>query len=142
MFGVTGNSNESNQKQVAIHMVKSIRGGEKALEGVELLTEILYGTNSLKNKNANSILNACENAGMEIHKIKRFKEKTITEFLLHCKLVSSKNEAKRLENGISLNGEKISSVNSLITPENNFLNEKVAIFRIGKTKWGIIEITL
>lgn len=144
MFGVNDSEGvsrmeETDQKRLAKHMTKFVRG-ETALQAVELVTDILYGGGKSLKQNEAVILNACKSAGMETFKVESFKEKTIMEFLLLCKLVSSKNEGKRLENGIYLNGEKISSIQATITPESHFLNQKIAIFRIGKVKWGIVEI--
>ena len=56
----------------------------------------------------------------------------IVDLLVETNLVTSKSEARRLieQNGISINNEKVSCVNDLITKES--LNENFIIIQKGK----------
>ena len=56
----------------------------------------------------------------------------IVDLLVETNLVTSKSEARRLieQNGISVNNEKVSSVNELITKDK--LNERFIIIQKGK----------
>ena len=56
----------------------------------------------------------------------------IVDLLVETNLVTSKSEARRLieQNGISVNNEKVSSVNELITKDK--LNENFIIIQKGK----------
>jgi tyrosyl-tRNA synthetase len=102
------------KKLMAFEVTKLVHGEEEAIKVKKTSDEIFSGAGVSKD--------------MPNFKIVSFKDVLITDLLVKIGIVSSKSEARRLidGNGISVNQEKISSSDLLIT-KNYFVNNELII---------------
>lgn len=107
------------KKLLAFEVTKLVHGEEDALKAQKTAEELF--SNKGESENMPSI---------ELSK--DLLDINIIDLLVESKLVTSKSEARRLieQNGISLNQEKISSVEQIITDKD--LNDNTLILQKGK----------
>ena len=107
------------KKLLAFEVTKLVHGEEEALKAIQT-SEELFGNKGISDNMPFTTVS------------KDLLNLNITDLLVKTKLVSSKSEAKRLieQNGISLNQEKVESVDQLIT--RNDLNDNSLILQKGK----------
>ena len=107
------------KKILAFEVTKLVHGEEEAIKAKETAEELFTKKGISENMPTKTISKDKLNIN-------------IVDLLVETNLVTSKSEARRLieQNGISVNNEKVSSVNELITKDK--LNEKFIIIQKGK----------
>ena len=107
------------KKILAFEVTKLVHGEEEAIKAKETAEELFTKKGISENMPTKTISKDKLNIN-------------IVDLLVETNLVTSKSEARRLieQNGISVNNEKVSSVNELITKDK--LNERFIIIQKGK----------
>ena len=107
------------KKILAFEVTKLVHGEEEAIKAKEAAEELFTKKGISENMPTKTISKDKLNIN-------------IVDLLVETNLVTSKSEARRLieQNGISVNNEKVSSVNELITKDK--LNERFIIIQKGK----------
>ncbi|AUJ25337.1 tyrosine--tRNA ligase [Virgibacillus dokdonensis] len=124
------------QKVLAKEMTKFVHG-EKALTQALKITEALFSGN-VKSLTADEI----EQGFKDMPTFQASKEtKNIVDWLVELGIEPSKRQAREdINNGaISMNGERITDVNTDVTAENAF-DGKFIIIRKGKKKYSLIKL--
>lgn len=122
------------QKALAINVTKDIHGEEAANEA-KMMSEVLFSgeVKKLSKDNIEELLGGLEvklNEGMNI-----------LDVLINAKAASSKREAREFVNNgsISINGDKCTDLNKIITKEDTLYNQYI-ILRRGKKNYYLINL--
>ena len=125
------------QKTLAREMTLFVHG-EQALEDAEKITAALF-SGDVKNLTANQIEEGFKN--MPTFEAPK-EERNIVEWLVDVVGIEpSRRQAREdIKNGaLSMNGEKITDVETIVTPENSF-DERFILIRKGKKKYFLVKL--
>ena len=108
---------------LAYEVTKMVHGEAAAKEANDAATAIFSGGGDTSNMPSETIVSSVMNGGMNI-----------LDLLVQVKLIPSKGEGRRLiqQNGLSLDGEKVTSVDLTVTPD-MFLNGEIVVKKGKKT---------
>ncbi len=121
------------QKTLAYEIVKLVHGEEALNEAIKVTHSLFSGDFS------NLSVNGCKMLSKTLESIHIKFEKTLLDVLVETNLASSKREARTfIQSGaISLNDQKISDLEYILTKEHALFNQYV-IARRGKKKYAMI----
>ena len=121
------------QKILAREFIKDLRG-EEELEKCIHISEALFKGNikDLTEEELEMTINSLPNSNID-------EDKNIVDLLVDANICSSKREAREFvnNNSISINGDKISDLEFIVTKENALYN-KYTVIRKGKKKYFVI----
>ena len=108
---------------LAYEVTKMVHGEAAAKEANDAATAIFSGGGDTSNMPSETIVSSVMNGGMNI-----------LDLLVQVKLIPSKGEGRRLiqQNGLSLDGEKVTSVDLTVTPD-MFRNGEIVVKKGKKT---------
>lgn len=124
------------QKTLAKEMTNFVHGAD-ALAEAEKITAALF-SGDVKNLNADEIEEGFKN--MPTFEASK-EEKNIVDWLVDLGIEPSKRQAREdINNGaISMNGEKVESVDAIASPSNSF-DERFILIRKGKKNYSLVKL--
>ncbi|MEF9938323.1 MULTISPECIES: tyrosine--tRNA ligase [Carnobacterium] len=124
------------QKTLAREMTHFVHG-QKALDEAEKITSALF-TGDVKNLTADEIEEGFKN--MPTFEAPK-EEKNIVDWLVELGIEPSKRQAREdITNGaISMNGEKVLSLEAIASPSNSF-DERFILIRKGKKNYSLVKL--
>jgi len=129
------------QRLLAQRVTALVRGEESATNA-DRLSKILFASD-FQIKSATELLDAAKSAGVTSTKTSE-SNLGLVELLTRAHLAPSASEARRLiqSGGVYVNGDKLHGA----TPtskidKSQFIQGKVCLLRVGKSKWAIVELT-
>lgn len=124
------------QKTLAKEMTNFVHGAD-ALAEAEKITAALF-SGDVKNLNADEIEEGFKN--MPTFEAAK-EEKNIVDWLVDLGIEPSKRQAREdINNGaISMNGEKVESVDAVVSPSNSF-DERFILIRKGKKNYSLVKL--
>ncbi|MFS7401482.1 tyrosine--tRNA ligase [Carnobacterium maltaromaticum] len=124
------------QKTLAREMTHFVHG-QKALDEAEKITSALF-TGDVKNLTADEIEEGFKN--MPTFEAPK-EEKNIVDWLVELGIEPSKRQAREdITNGaISMNGEKVLSLEAIVSPSNSF-DERFILIRKGKKNYSLVKL--